>query len=434
MSTASKSLRPHRERVFVARLAGTYVFDPIGDKVGRVHDVITILRISGHPQVVGLVVEVSSRRRVFVPLSRVTSIEPGAVITTGLLNMRRFTQRPVETLIMSQLFDRVVNMRDGSGQVRIKDVAIERVKTREWRLTQLFVERVRKSTLGIKRSGETMVVSVAEVSSLVAQAGVQDATSLIAATEDLKPADLADLLNDLPVERRQEVATQLDDERLADVLEELPEDHSVEILTNLNVKRAANVLDVMQPDDAADLIAQMAPAAAANLLDLMEPEEAADVRRLMRYEERTAGGLMTTEPVILPPDATVAQLLASVRREDIPPALAALAIVVRPPLEVPTGRFIGVVHIQRALREPPQTLLGKIVDTDVEAVSADASIGALTRILATYNLTALPVTDEDSHLLGAVSVDDVLDNLLPEDWRDQDEDITDAEMEERYDG
>lgn len=418
----------------MARLAGTDVFDPIGDKVGRVHDVITILRITGSPQVVGLVVEVSSRRRVFVPLSRVTAIEPGAVITTGLLNMRRFTQRPVETLIISQLFDRVVNMRDGSGQVRIKDVAIERVMPREWRLTQLFVERVRKSTLGIKRSGETLVVSVSEVSSLVAQAGVQDATSLIAATEDLKPADLADLLNDLPAERRQEVAAQLDDERLADVLEELPEDHSVEILTTLDVKRAANVLDVMQPDDAADLIAQMAPAAAANLLALMEPEEAADVRRLLSYEDRTAGGLMTTEPVILPPDATVAQLLASVRREDIPPALAALVMVVRPPLEVPTGRFIGVVHLQRALREPPQTLLGTIVDTDVEAVDAEASIGTLTRILATYNLTALPVTDEDSHLLGAVSVDDVLDNLLPEDWREQDEDVTDAEMEERYDG
>lgn len=434
MSTGTKTVRTLGTRIFVARLAGTDVFDPIGDKVGRVHDVITIIRVSGAPLVVGLVVEVSSRRRVFVPFSRVTSIKPGAVITTGLLNMRRFTQRPAETLVVSQLFDRIVNMRDGSGPVRIADVAIEQRMPKDWRITQLFVERVRKSTLGIKRSGETLLVRVSDVSSLLGQVGVQDATSLIASTHDLKAADLADLLQDLPDERMLEVAQQLSDERLADVLEELPEDTSLEILATLEAHRAAEVLDVMQPDDAADLISEMPPAIASNLLALMEPDEAADVRRLMRYEERTAGGLMTTEPVILPPDGTVAQLLASVRREDIPPALAALTLIVRPPLETPTGKYLGVVHIQRALREPPQTLLGTIVDTDVPAVEADANIGALTRLLATYNLTAIPVVDENGYLVGAVSVDDVLDNLLPDDWRDQDDEVTDAEMEDRYDG
>lgn len=428
------NLRTRGNRVFVARLAGTDVFDPIGDPVGRVHDVVSIIRIAGAPQVIGLVVEVTNRRRIFVPISRVTAIKPGAVITTGLLNMRRFHQRSVETLVVSQLFDRVVQMRDGSGQVRIKDVAMEERMPKEWRVTQLFVERVVKSTLGFKRGGETMLVDIGEVTGMASQIGRQDATSLIATTHDMKPADLADIVRDLPTERMHEVAAQLGDERLADVLEELPEDYSVSILSGLDAKRAADVLDVMQPDDAADLISEMAPKTAQNLLNLMEPEEAEDVRRLMEYEEHTAGGLMTTEPVILPPDATIAQMLASVRREDIPPALAALVIVARPPLETPTGKFIGVVHIQKALREPPQTLLGTVVDTDIETVGPNDSIGTMTRLLATYNLTALPVVDDVSHVLGAVSVDDVLDNLLPEDWRDQDAEVTDAEMEERLDG
>ncbi|MDO5719902.1 MAG: CBS domain-containing protein [Actinomycetaceae bacterium] len=434
MNTGAKTVRTLGTRVFIARLAGTDVFDPIGDKVGRVHDVVSILRVSEAPSIVGLVVEVSSRRRVFVPFSRVTSIKPGAVITTGLLNMRRFTQRPVETLVVSQLFDRVVTMKDGSGPVRIADIAIEQRLPKEWRITQLFVERVRKSTLGIKRSGETMLVPLSAVSSLISSAGVQDATSLIASTHDLKAADLADLLQDLPKERMLEVAQQLPDERLADVLEELPEDRSIDVLAALEPGQAADVLNVMQPDDAADLIVDMPSTVASNLLNLMEPDEAEDVRRLMKYEEHTAGGLMTTEPVILPPDATVAQLLAGVRREDIPPALAALVLIVRPPLETPTGRYLGAVHIQRALREPPQTLLGTILDTDVDAVAPGATIGTITRLLATYNLTAIPVIDENRHLLGAVSVDDVLDNLLPDDWRDQDAEITDAEMEDRYDG
>ncbi|MDO5049589.1 MAG: CBS domain-containing protein [Actinomycetaceae bacterium] len=434
MSAGTEKLGTRGTRVFVAKLAGTGVFDPIGDQVGRVYDVVSIIRVTGAPQVVGLVVEVTNRRRVFVPISRVTAIKPGAVITTGLLNMRRFHQRNVETLIVSQLFDRVVRMRDGSGPVRIRDVAMEQRMPREWRVTELFVERVTKSTFGFKRGGETLLVSTADVAGMASQIGVQDASSLIAATHDMKAADLADILRDLPEERMHEVAAQLPDERLADVLEELPDDYSVAILSTLQAKRAADVLDVMQPDDAADLMSELSPRTAQNLLNLMEPEEAEDVRRLMVYEDDTAGGLMTTEPVILPPDATVAQLLANVRNEDIPPALAALVIIARPPLETPTGKFIGVIHIQQALREPPQTLLGTIVDTDIEAVDPEESISALTRILAMYNLTAVPVVDDLGHVLGAVSVDDVLDNLLPPDWRDQDAEVTEAEMEERLNG
>jgi Mg/Co/Ni transporter MgtE len=186
----------------------------------------------------------------------------------------------------------------------------------------------------------------------------------------------------------------------------------------------------MQPDDAADLVNELPDDKAAQLLERMEPEEAADVRRLIAYDEHTAGGLMTTEPVMLGPEASVATLLAHARRADVPAALAAIVFVVRPPLETPTGRLLGVVHLQRALREPPTSLIGTILDTDVDPVLPSDGIGKLTRLLATYNLTALPVVDEDHRLLGAVSVDDVLDHLLPDDWREADEDVTDEAMDD----
>ncbi len=145
----------------------------------------------------------------------------------------------------------------------------------------------------------------------------------------------------------------LDDERLAHVLEELPEEDQVEILEHLDNERAADVLEEMSADDAADLIADLPPETAAQLLELMETEDAAEVRRLMTYGEETAGGMMTPEPVILPPDATVAEALAHVRNEDLTPSLAALVHVCRPPMETPTGKLLGVAHIQRLLREPP---------------------------------------------------------------------------------
>ena len=412
----------------MARLIGTSVFDPLGDEVGKVHDVVVLLQMRGEPRAVGFVIEVSSRRRVFLPLSRITAIEPGAVITTGLMNIRRFTQRHVETLVVGELLDRVVTMRDGSGNVTVRDVAIERDRGMDWKVTRLFVQRASSGPLGLRR-GETFTVRPDEVSGLAASADQQGATALLATLEDLKPADLADVMRDLPQDSQMRVAAELTDERLADVLEELGNEDAVALLSRLEAGRAAHVLDAMQPDDAADLVADLPQLKATELLGLMEPEEAEDVRRLMAYDDYTAGGLMTTEPIILPPESTVATFLAQSRKAEVPPALAAIGFVCRPPLESPTGKFVGMIHFQRALRERPQLMVGSIVDTDVDSVRPEDSIGTVTRLLATYNLTALPVLDDAGRLLGAVSVDDVLDHLMPDDWRVADEAVTDETIE-----
>lgn len=392
MSIASIEVGTKGRRVYIGKLAGTGVFDPLGDQVGKIHDVVVIFRLKSEANVIGFVVEVGPRKRVFLPLTRVTSIEAGSVITTGLLNIRSFTQRPIETLVLSELFDRVVTMNDGSGQVRILDVAMRQRRPKDWVISTLHVQRVRTSSLGFTRSGETLTVDVTEVSGLLKTNSNQSATALLQYTEDMRAADLADFIHSLPQDRKIAVAQQLTDARLADVLEELGDDDRVAIVSALQAARAADVLDVMQPDDAADLVAELPTAKAQSLLALMEPEEAEDVRRLMTYEESTAGSLMTTEPVIFGPTATVAQMLAAVRREDIPASIATVAFIARPPQETPTGQYLGMVHIQRALREPPQTLLGTILDRDIEAVDPNAHIAKVTRLLATYNLTVLPVS------------------------------------------
>ena len=140
--------------------------------------------------------------------------------------------------------------------------------------------------------------------------------------------------------------------------------------------------------------------------------------RRVTYADYTAGGMMTSEPVVLAPDTTVAEALARVRDPDLTPALASLVFVVRPPTATPTGRYLGCVHMQALLREPPANLVSGIVDKGLPSLTPDTSLGALTRYFAAYNLVCGPVVDEENHLLGAVTVDDVLDHLLPHDWRD----------------
>ena len=399
-------------RVFVGRLAGLQVFDPAGDQVGRVRDLVALMRPEGMaPRVLGLVVEVFGRRTVFLPMTRVTSIDSGQIITTGVVNMRRFEQRPNETLVVGEMLDRRVRVRETGTEGTVYDLAIEQERNRDWVVSRVAIQEGAKR---FGRKGQTHIVEWWEIEGFEREQ-TQGATHLLAALEEMKPADLATVIHDLPSKRRSEIAAALDDERLADVLEELPEEDQVEILGQLDDQRAADVLEEMSPDDAADLIGDLPPEVAETLLKLMQPEEA---------EERTAGGMMTTEPVILPPDATVADALAHVRNEELVPSLAAMVYVCRPPLEPPTGRLIGVAHIQRLLREPPSTLLGAMIEGDLDSIKPTATLEEVARHLATYNLVAAPVLDEDGRLLGAVTVDDLLDHLLPENWRDRPRGLT----------
>jgi Mg/Co/Ni transporter MgtE len=174
----------------------------------------------------------------------------------------------------------------------------------------------------------------------------------------------------------------------------------------------------MDPDDAADLLSELPTEEQERLLSLMQPGDAADMRRLMSYEERTAGGLMTTEPIVLRPDATVADALARVRNRDLSPALAAQVYVCRPPDETPTGKYLGTVHFQRLLRDPPYTLVSSLLDADLQPLEPDATLPVVAGFFAAYDMVAAPVVDEAGALLGAVTVDDVLDHMLPEDWRE----------------
>ncbi|MFE2882339.1 magnesium transporter MgtE N-terminal domain-containing protein [Streptomyces graminifolii] len=418
-------------RVFVSHLAGVAVFDPNGDQVGRVRDLVAMLRVGRRPpRLLGLVVELSTRRRIFLPMTRVTGIESGQVITTGVLNVRRFEQRPTERLVFGELLDRRVTLVETGEEVTVLDLSVQHLPARrDWEIDRVFVRKGRTGGAFRRAKGETLTVDWSSVTGFSLEEQGQGAENLLATFEQLRPADLANVLHHLSPKRRAEVAAALDDDRLADVLEELPEDDQIEILGKLKEERAADVLEAMDPDDAADLLSELPEDDKERLLNLMQPSEAADVRRLMSYEEHTAGGLMTTEPIVLRPDATVADALARVRSADLSPALAAQVYVCRPPDDTPTGKYLGTVHFQRLLRDPPYTLVSAIIDDDLQPLDPDATLQLIAGFFATYDMVAAPVVDETGSLLGAVTVDDVLDHMLPEDWRETEFHLDEGENE-----
>ena len=406
-------------RVYVARIAGLIIFDPNGDQVGRVRDVVARIAVGARaPRVVGLVAEVPMRRRIFLPIGRVVTIDADAVVLgSGTISLRRFERRTGELLVLEDLLDRQVTIIDSGRPAVVVDIAMECDRAGEWSLGRVAV---REHTGRLTRRGHLHQLEWAEVTGMIGAPEAQGTASLLAMIEDMRAADLANMLQDMPDARRNEVATALDDARLADVLGELPEHDQVEILAALDLDRAADVLEEMDPDDAADLLAELPKPSQEELLDLMEPDEASPVRRLLAYSPGTAGSLMTSEPVILTPDATVAEALARIREVQLPPAVAAQVFVARAPTATPTGRYLGMVHFQRLLREPPAALVGGVVDRGIDPLLPSTPVAEITLRMATYNLVAIAVVDELDRLVGAVTVDDLLDHLLPRDWRDRD--------------
>lgn len=390
--------------VFVSRLVRLPLTDADGDPVGRVRDVV-LVPSGARYRVLGLVANIE-RRDIFINMNRVAAIDADGVrMVGGTLNVRSFELRPGEKLAVADLLDTTV---DGE---HLLDLAIAPDRDQaSWAVVLVALGR----RGGPLRRRAPEVVPWERVASSFASSPEMDA---VAELRDLHPTDVVDRLQSLPLARRQQVVALLADEQVADLLEEMPEEEAVRLVETLDLGRAAHILEEMEPDDAVDLLGDLPETERAALLQEMRPEESLPLRRLLAYDDDTAGGLMTPEPVILAAATTVAEALASVREREIPAEIAAQVFVVQPPLSTPTGRFIGVVGFQRLLREPPGVTLEECVSHSADPVTPDLPLREVAERLASYDLLAIPVCDHAGRLVGAVTVDDVLDHVLPEGWR-----------------
>lgn len=390
--------------VYVSRLIGLPLISPDGVEIGRLADVALGTPVQdAAPRVNGFVVGVQ-RRRLFVSAGRIGDLGGGgARLRAGSISVHQFAPRLGEVLVAGEMLGR--RARDK----RVVDVGIRPVPGASYAWE---VATVALGSVGLFGHRAPEIMNWTELADLFV--ADQPTARQAAAIGLLHPVEMAEAIRKLPVERRRVLAGALGDERLADLLEELPESEQVRIVEGLDLEHAARVLDEMDADDAADLLGELPMGRRDALLGAMAPDEAAPVRRLLTYAADTAGGLMTPEPVIMPPTATVATALARLRDPDLPVSLAAQVFVTAAPHETPTGRYIGIVGIQRLLREVPAKLLGRCLDDQPEPVPADISEQEVAGRLADYDAVAVPVTDPEGRLIGAVTVDDVLRRLLPQ--------------------
>jgi len=394
--------------IYAFRIMRLPLLDAGGAAIGRIDDIVVVPGSRGTaPQVLGFVAT-SQRRRIFVNAARIVSLDgAGARLRSWDVDLNPFRPRDGERLIGTNIIDTQV------GDETVSDVALRptaNARDNGWEVAK--VRLTKRGQLG--RRASYRLIDWNQLSSLFA--ATTEMAAEAARLRGMHPSDVAAVVRALPHAQRQLIAREMDDERLADLLEELPEDEQLTLIANLDLDHLIDVLEEMEFDDLADLLAEMPGEQRSTVLEAMDEDDAAVVRQLLSYQEGTAGAMMTPEIIIMAPTATVAEALAQVRDPEWLVSIAAQVFVVQPPLSAPTGTYLGVVHLQRLLREPPYTELGKCISKE-PTISPDVSDSEVAERVASYNLLAVGVCDDGGRLLGAITVDDVLDHMLPRDWR-----------------
>jgi len=396
------------ELIYAFRVMRLPLLDHAGAEIGKIQDLVVVPGRPGEaPRVVGFVAT-SQRRRIFVSAARIAELDgDGARLRSWDVDLNPFKSRTGETLIGKDLIDRAI------GDERVSDLGLCEVgdgRTRWWEVAK--VRLVRRTSL--RRRPSYRLIDWDEVPELFA--ATDEAAAEAARLRDVHPSDVAGVVRALPMSQRRQLAEAMDDERLADLLEELPEEEQLRLIEGLDLDRLIGVLDEMEYDDLADLLHEMPLHQRASILEAMDDDEAELVTRLLSYEEATAGGMMTPGIVILGPTDTVAEALARIRHSELTPSIASQVFVCHGPLQPPTGEYLGVVFMQRLLREPPSMELRHCV-RQVATVAGDTPDREVFEQFASYDMLTIPVLDESSQLLGVVSVDDVVDRMLGSGWR-----------------
>jgi magnesium transporter len=366
-----------------------------------------------------------------VPASHLQSFSAVTQLRSSTVDLQPFSRRDGEVLLRKDVLDHQIIDITGRRIVRVNDVQIAGIDT-VYRLVgvdvspQALLRRLGPRALSDRIVGR-QIIDWSEAQYLASAAPVQLKVSYDRLSE-LNPVDLARIVDALSYRESAEIVAALDDETAAETLEEVSDERLADLLEGMDQERAADILEEMTPGAAADALEDLGDEVAEQLLARMEPEEAADVQALLAYDEDSAGRIMTTDFVRIGEGMTVGDALALVRSlDEVPDPLLAIYVVsnqsdpaieaaVDPDDEEPIY-LRGIVRLRNLILADPSIPLVQVMDDDNPTVSPEDRAEDAARVLAEYNLLAVPVLDDAGRMIGIVTVDDALAVLLPEIWR-----------------
>jgi CBS domain-containing protein len=406
--------------IHLSSVAGSPLLDSAGERLGRVEDLVVRLdQGQDLPPVVGLKARIGGRD-LFVPVDRVAQLGPDEVRTaTTKLNLAQFERRPGEVLLRGDVLDHDMIHVTTARLVRAREVELTRdgdtwrvagidpsLRPRLWRF---FPRRFRGHDTEHKQ-----FVAWGDLEPFVGHVPTSRLKLTNRRLRRLHPAQIADLVEAASHEEGEEIMAAVgeDKELEADVFEELDDEHQVEFLRERSDAEAAAVLARMNADDAADLLLELDQERRLPILNLLPPAAQRKISKLLGYNPSTAGGLMNPDFVSVRQDMTVAQALGRVRASQLGPQQVATVCVVDE-----RGKIVGAPSLAELVRADEGQQLSAMGDSACPAVGTEAELPEVARVMSDYNLVAIPVLDGDGRPAGLIAVDDVLELLIPEEWR-----------------
>lgn len=435
--------------VLLSGIVGRPILNKVGENVGRLKDLIVRINeaegksAETYPPLAGLVARVQ-RKEVFVPWSQVAELsDKGIRLSSSWISIESFTRRNGEILLVKDVLDKQLADVEGRRIIRVNDlglalvggvhslVAVDisfqallrrlgvpvnltfSVPRRIPTLTELQQMPSREPRgLHVAAERETLL-DWADVEYFASHAPMVRLKISHDKIAKLHPVEIARLVDELSYVQGAEIVAALDDEIAADTLEEMTAERQADIIEGLDEERAADILEEMEPDAAADVLADLDEEKAESLLEKMDDEEAEDVKELLGYEEDTAGGLMTNDFVTIPADLTVGQAFEYLRDLDEQPSMMYYLYVV----ERDTGKLMGIVTLRDLIMGRAGQPLVDLMNPEVLSVIPDDPADDAARLIAEYNLLALPVINTDDQIIGIISVDDAMHLVLPDEWQ-----------------
>jgi magnesium transporter len=409
---------PFFGELFVSEILRKPVLDPKGDELGRLTDLV-IVKGEPLPKVSALIME--KKKRLFKLPWTDLNIFNKRIISANIYNeaLKPYELNDKDLLLVRDILDKQIVDANGAKVVRVNDVKLEGFNKDAVLVAVDVGMRGIMRRLGIERGGEDLMrlfkkrlsynlISWNYIQPLEPKLTKISLTVPRQMVSELHPADIAEIISQVS---RNEGATffkDLDIDVAAETLSELQPDVQMSIISNMDSERASDIIEMMPPDKAADILSDLPADKAKEILEGIEKEEAEDIQELLSHEEDTAGGLMTNEFIAYPPETTVKKAIEDFKK-DAEEVETVYYIYVMDADE----KLIGIVSLRELLLAELDKRLSDIMETKLKTVAPETDEVEVAEIISKYNIVALPVVDDEGYMLGIVTIDDVIDRILP---------------------
>ncbi|MDH7499381.1 MAG: CBS domain-containing protein [candidate division NC10 bacterium] len=403
---------------FASRLQHTKVFDLSGRQVGTLQDLVVSIQRE-YPPVTSLIVKIPHRREPKkIPWRHVLSFEESEIfLSSRLEQIEDYPEKEQELWLIKEVLDKQIVDREGRKLIRVQDIQLARVNGNIRVMavdisTHAILRRLGLGFLSERLGARSHFIDWSNVNLVASKVPKVSLKVSLEKLGILHPADIADIMNDLSPDQRAAVLQSLDHGVAADTIEEMAPSDQATALAEMESEKASDILEEMAPDNAADLLADLPQEKAQELLSLMEKEEAHEIRQLLAYPETSAGGIMTTEYMTVPATATAKEAIELIRKEEPEAETIYYLYVVDE-----EGHLLGVFSLRDLIVAPPEAKVTSFMISNVIKVDVMTRQEEVARLIAKYNLLAIPVVDQGNHLRGIVTVDDAIDVVIPTAWK-----------------